>query len=151
MTRGLDGQKIHRHPQQHHQSLPPKILDTPHPLAFLANPARTDSKNQNTLVKYLKYLQKSTCQYVELAMNQSEVDLSLHKMGSYQDDIINVVSAVRHVKNRLKLPAFTSLKIDRIVNAIITNSIIQHVLNAVKASKDNVCNWKILQFDILVV
>lgn len=84
-------------------------------------------------------------------MNQSEVDLSLHKMGSYQDDIINVVSAVRHVKNRLKLPAFTSLKIDRIVNAIITNSIIQHVVNAVKASRDNVCNWKILQFDILHV
>lgn len=82
-------------------------------------------------------------------MNQSEVVLSLPKMGNYQDDIINVVSVVQHVKNHLKLPAFTSLKIDLIVNDIITNSIIQLAVNAVKALKDNVCNLKTVQFDIL--
>ena len=84
-------------------------------------------------------------------MSRFEVVLSLHKMGNYQVDIINDVSVALHVRNHSKQPAFTFLKIDHIVNGIITNSIIQHVVNAVKVSKDNVSNLKTAQFDILPV
>jgi hypothetical protein len=86
-----------------------------------------------------------------LAMNLFEVVLSRHKMGNYQVDIINDVSAALHVRNHSKRPAFTFLKIDRIVNGIITNSIIQRAENAVMVLKDNVSNLKTAQFDILRV
>jgi hypothetical protein len=84
-------------------------------------------------------------------MSRFEVVLSRHKMGNYQVDIINDVSVALHVRNHSKQRASTFLKIDRIVNGIITNLIIQHAVNAVKVSKDNVSNLKTVQFDILPV
>jgi hypothetical protein len=84
-------------------------------------------------------------------MSQSAADHSHRKMGNYLDVIINDVFVAQHVRNHLRRLVSTSLKIDRIVNAITTNSIILLAPNAVKELKDNVCNLKIPRFDILLV
>jgi hypothetical protein len=78
-------------------------------------------------------------------MKLFEADLSPHKTESCLVDIINVVSVARHVKNPLKLPASTSFRTDRIVNNIITSSIIPCVRNAARVSRANASNSRMLQ------
>jgi len=84
-------------------------------------------------------------------MNRSEADLSLRKMENYQVVIINSASVAPHVKNHLRRQVSTSLKTDPIANGITTNSIIPHVRNVMRASKDNVYNLKMPQYDTLLV
>ena len=126
-------------------SLPPNILITLS-RGHLSKSRPTVSRSWNIIVKVqILRLPKLHYQSVEPAMNLFEADLSPHKTASCLVDIINVVSVARHVKNRLKLQVSTSFRTDRIVNNIITSSIIPCVRNAARVSRATVFNSRMLQ------
>ena len=134
--------KTHPRHQLHHPSPLPKIQ-----IIQWENPLL----DEQLAINQISRRQKFPYQYAEPAMKLSEDGLSLLKTANFPDDIINNVSVVQLVKNLLKRQVFTFSKIDRIVNDIIVNLIILPVRIVVKALKDNVCNLKMLQFDILNV
>ena len=83
--------------------------------------------------------------------NPFEEGLSRLRTVNSPDDIINDVSVVQRVRNHSKPQLFMFSRIDRTANEIIMNLITLCVRNVVKVLRDNVCNLKMPQFDILHV
>jgi len=124
-------------------------LRTPTSAQERTNPSRPlqlNPRSRHPVAEKWKHQRRLPYLFAELAMSPYAVDRSRHKMASYLVDITSDVSVARHVSSPSRQRVSMSSKIDHTANVIITSSITLAAQNARKASRDNVCNWKMQRY-----